>query len=514
MLNNSKNIYNLLKHVALLHPKKAAIYTERGKITYEKLLSFTDKIASYLQQHIKAGDNIGIFMENSWQYIVATYAISAVGAVFVPINAALKSKELSYILSDANIEFMFCSDTLKDTVFKSIAIHQCNTIVWVGDENNRRDFVKILEKNISFTPKKVDLNDNAAIFYTSGTTGTPKGAILSNKNLLSSYNAFISHIKLRKSDRTALYLPMHLSFSLLPLAIIPLCYGSSIVLTRFISAENLLKTFALKRVTILFATPSIHTMLLKVPNTLLMNLFCKIRIVVSGGSSISVDIATKIQEKYKKAIFFEAYGLVEASTIVTANPIDRVKIGSVGVPLLDYKIKIIDSYDLELPKSVIGEIIIKGDNIMKSYLNSSIGNPCSVNNGWLYTGDLGYLDNDGYLYITGRKKDLIIYNFIHIYPSEIEPIIESFDGVKEVAVVAKKDKINNEIPVAFIVKEEDKSLNIDNLRKYLNGFLAKAKIPKEFIVIDELPRNASGKVLKRVLREMANDKNEHLSVDK
>ena len=196
--------------------------------------------------------------------------------------------------------------------------------------------------------------------------------------------------------------------------------------------------------------------------------------------------------------------MVEASTLATANPVDRVKIGSVGVALLDYQIKIIDSYDLELPHRTIGEIIIKGDSIMKSYLNSSIDNPCNVNNGWLYTGDLGYLDEDGYLYISGRKKDLIIYNFIHIYPSEIEPIIESYNGVKEVAVVAKKDTINNEIPVAFIVKEEDKSLNIDNLRKYLDGFLAKAKIPKEFILIDELPRNASGKVLKKDLRALIN----------
>ncbi len=504
MANNETSIYNLLKHTALLHPKKVAIFTEKGKLNYETLLKYTNKIASYLQLHVKAGDNIGIFMENSWQYIVATYAISAVGATFVPINAAFKSKELSYILNDANIECMFCSDTLKDIASKSIAIHQCKTIIWVGNENKRRDFAKILEKDISFTPYNAQLEDNATIFYTSGTTGVPKGAILSNKNIITTYKAIIEHIKLRKSDRIALYLPMHLSFNLIPLVITPICYGSAVVLTRFISAQNLLKTFALKRVTILFATPTIFALLIDSPDNLLVDIFNRIRYIISGGSTINKNIAEKIQSKFKRATFLEAYGLVESCTVITANPVDKVKIGSVGVPLLDYKVKIIDSYELELPSRVIGEIVVKGDNIMKSYLNSSIDNPCSINNEWLYTGDLGYLDEDGYLYITDRKKDLIIYNFIHIYPSEVEPIIESYDGVKEAAVVAKKDKISNEIPVAFIAKEEDASINIDNLRKYLEGFLAKAKIPKKFIIIDTLPRNASGKVMKKTLREIVN----------
>ncbi len=505
MIIDHTSIYNLFKHTANKYPKKAAILTDKGKINYEKLLEYTNKIASYLQLNIRPGDNIGIFMENTWQYIVATYAISAVGATFVPISSYLKSKELSYVLTDANIKCMFCSDILKDIVSKSVALHQCETIIWVGNDNNRRDFARILDQDISFTPYKADLNDNAAIFYTSGTTGSPKGAILSNKNILSTYRALTSHIKMRQSDRMALYLPMHLSFSLIPLAIVPICHGASVVLTRFTSMENLLKTFALKRVTILFATPAIHAKLIQVPNNLVVNLFNRIRYVVSGGSPLNDEIAYEIQKKFKKAIFLEAYGLVEASTLVSANPIDKVKIGSVGVPLLDYQVKIVDSYGLELPRRVVGEIIIKGDGVMKSYLNSTIDNPCSVNAGWLYTGDLGYIDNDGYIYISGRKKDLIIYNSMHIYPREIEPLIESFDGIKESAVIAKKDRIYNEIPIAFIVQKEGSSINIDKLRSYLQGFLSQAKVPQEFIIVEELPRNASGKVQKNILREQINN---------
>ena len=502
MKNEFNSIYYLFKHTATKQAKKTAIFTETTKLNYGQLLEYTNKIAAYLQNNnIKKGDNVGIFMDNGWQYIVVTYAISAVGAVFVPINSSLKSKELSCILSDANIQSIFCSYSLKDIAAKSIAIHQCDTFIWVGDEENRKDFASILEQDISFSPKEVNLEDNAAIFYTSGTTGIPKGAILSNKNILSSYKAMVTHTKLRKNDRTAIYMPMHLSFGLIPLSIIPICHGVSVVILKYKSALDLLKNIALKRVTLLFATPAVHAQLIQVPNSLLTNIFSRIRLVVSGGSTLNIKLAQKIQEKFKKAKFIEAYGLSEGSVLVTANPLNKAKLGSVGVPLLNYKIKIIDSYGIELSRRAIGEILISGDCVMKSYLNSSIDNPCSVTNGWLHTGDIGYLDDDGYLYVSGRKKDLIIYNAMHIYPNEVEPIIDSFDSIRESAVVAKKDSSSNEIPIAFIVPEEGKTINIDNLNQYIKGFLASYKIPHEYIILDKLPRNASSKVLKKVLRE-------------
>ena len=508
MNNDFNSIYNLFKHSANKYPKKTAIFTEKRKINYGQLLDYTNKIAAYLQQHIKQGDNVGMFMDNSWQYIVATYAISAVGATFVPINSTLKSKDLSYILSDANIKCIFCSEALRDIATKSIAIHQCDTIIWVDNEQNKKDFASILEQDISFTPKNIQSEDNAVIFYTSGTTGVPKGTILSNKNILSTYKAMATHIKLRKSDRTALYLPMYLPFSLLPLAIIPICHGASIVLFRYKSALDLLKNLAFKRVTILFAAPVIHAKLIQVPDNLLIDIFNRIRVIVSGSSTLNSIIANKIQDKFKKAQFIEVYGLSEGSIMVAASPLEKAKNGSAGLPLLNYQIKVIDSYGLELSANTIGEIIIKGDCVMKGYLNSTIDSACSIKNGWLYTGDLGYLDDDGYLYISGRKKDLIIYNSMHIYPSQIEPLIDSFEGIKESTLVARKDKICNEVPIAFIVEEEGKHVNLDNLNQHLKGFLASHKIPTEYIIIKELPRNASGKVLKKVLRERVNKPSE------
>jgi len=504
-MTDNNTVYTLFKHTANKYPKKIAIFTQKGKINYETLLTYTNKIAAYLQQHIKKGDNIGIFMENSWQYVVATYAISAVGATFVPINSTLKSKELSYILNDADIKCLFASHSLEESVFKSIAIYKCNKIVWVGNKNIKRDFAAILEKDISFSPKYTKDEDTAAIFYTSGTTGMPKGAMLSNKNILSIYKYMIYDMKLKKSDRLAIFLPMHFTFTLLPLTILPICYGASTILTRYHSAQELIKTLVLKRATILFAVPIIYTQLVKISNNWFTDTFNRIRLVISGTSPISIDLIEKVQEKFKKAIFIEGYGLTETTGVTAINPSNNIKLGSVGKAISECEIKIVDSYDIALPPRTVGEIIIKGNNIMKSYLNSNINNPCSIYNGWLFTGDLGYLDDDGYLYITGRKKDLIIYNSFHIYPQEVESIINTFEGIKESTLIGKTDDFGNEIPIAFIVQEDNYSININKLKKYIEGFLSKTKIPQEFIIIDTLPRNRSGKVLKNVLRNKLNE---------
>ena len=496
-------VYDLFADSASNHYKKTALYCQNEKLRYDDLLSFVNRVAAFMQKFgIKKGDKVGIFMENSWEYIVAVYAILATGAIVVPIDCRVKSKELSFILDDSNIVFLFSSDSLRNIVAKSIAIHRCKAIVWVGNGTRGIRFRQTIKEDLEFKRVDLSLEDEAFIFYTSGTQGKPKGAILTNKNVLTSLLLVKNHINLREQDRVILFLSLDHSFVLLFITILPLSFGASIVLHKYSGCDDLLKEITLKRVTILFSVPLIYNQLVNAEINWLIETFNKLRLLVCGGSAIDKNIAIALNNKFNKAKFIEGYGLTESSAIVSANPLNKPKFGSVGVPLNGVKVKIVDSYDVELPSRSIGEIIVSGDNVMKCYINIKTLDECRVKNGWLYTGDLGYLDEDGYLYIVDRKKDLIISKEGHIYPREVEEIINNFEGVKESAVVGKELNDGYEEPVAFLVQSSQNLINIDNLKNYLKGFLANYKIPKEYIVIEELPRNSRGKILKRELKQM------------
>jgi len=501
------SLYDALKIASQNNPHKIAIYSGKLKLSFYKLLEYSSNVAAYLQNAgVKPGDRVGIFMDNSWEYVVAIYAISKAGGVAVPINSSLKSKELSYILGDADVCYMFCDEKYKDIVSKSIALHKCETVIWVGNSIKGKKFNIIIET--AKTPKKINCksSDTSLILYSSGTQGISKGSILTVKNICSSHQAIFDHVHLQVKDRSIVFLPMHHSFILLVATLFPINSGASIVIGKYQTPKQLLDECALKRVTILVGIPALYISLLETKKSWLFKTFNKLRLLVCGGYPIPKNIITKVQHKFKRAKFIEGYGLTETSAVVSANPLNAQKIGSVGVPLLDYRVKVVDSYDTEVPTRVIGEIAISGNNIMKSYLNSSLDHQCSIKDNWLYSGDLGYLDEDGYLYIVSRKKDLIINKMNHIYPREIEEIIENFDAILESAVVAKQDDLCGSIPIAFIILKEDKTVHIDNLKKYLKGFLADYKIPKDFIILEEFPRNSSGKVLKHKLREMLSSK--------
>jgi len=497
------SLYNALKNASQNNPHKIAIYSEKLKLSFNKLLEYSSNIAAYLQDiGVKPGDSVGIYMDNSWEYIVAIYAISRAGAVAVPINNTLKSKELSYILNDANIYYMFCNDKYKDIISKSIALHNCEKIIWVGNSKQPINFNNIIK--MAKTPKVLNnkSSDIALILYTSGTQGVSKGAIITVDNIISNHKAIHNHVNFTTRDRGMAFLPMYHSFALLVATLFPINSGASIVIGNYKNPKELLNECALKRVTFFVGIPALYSSLVDIKQNWVFTTFNKLRFLICGGYPISKELILKVQNSFKRAQFIEGYGLTESTAVATANPLNKQKIGSVGVPLLDYKIKIFDSYDVETSENVIGEIVISGSNIMKTYLNSSIYSQCTIRNCWLHTGDLGYFDEEGYLYIVGRKKDLIIHKMNHIHPHEVEDIINNFDAVLESSVVAKKDDKYGEVPIAFIVAKKDKTVHIDNLKIYLKGFLAEYKIPKDFIILEQFPRNASGKVLKRKLREM------------
>lgn len=501
------NFYEMLYENAKHRGRKTALFQDDKKISYNKLLNMSDRLAAYLHEEgIKSGDKVAIFMRNSIEFVVSIFAISKIGAVVVPINTFLKSNELAYILEDSSAVALIASSNFEKIVHDAEASKLCRKIIWEGglrlSDDINVSFDDAVANDIKYPPVMRKLDDLAVIFYTSGTTGKPKGAMLSFKNIFS--NSASAEILLGVSfkDRNIIFLPMFHSFTFSIGVILPIYVGASIVIIQSVRPfSNIFKQVLLKRVTIFIGIPDVYNALVKAKLPWYFMWFNSIRIFVSGASALRPATLKSMSEKFKRAKMLEGYGLSESSPAVCINPLDKQKVGSVGPAMPGYEIKIVDDELKELPRGEIGDIIIHGDNVMMGYLNRPEATEETIVNGWLITGDMGYMDEEGYLYIVDRKKDLIISKGINIYPKEIEEVIESFDGIAMSAVIGIPDENSGEIPVAYIEVEDDKEIDIKELKGYLKSKLANYKIPRHIHIIDELPKNATGKVLKRVLKE-------------
>ena len=502
------NFYEMLWFYGTKHSRRKALFVGEETLRYGELLERVDAFAGFLHtKGILPDEKVALFLRNSWEFVVAILAISKVGAITVPINTFLKSEELSYILEDSEAALLIASAGFEKVVHGSRARESVRGIVWEGGlrlaDNFDTTFEEALEVKSRGKPVMRTLDDLAVIFYTSGTTGKPKGAMLSYKNILSNAESGSQLFHITSKDRTIVFLPMFHSFTFSIGVILPLYVGAGIVIIPSIRPfSNIFKQALLKRVTIFFGVPDVYNALAKAKLPWYFMWFNKIRIFVSGAAPLQHKTLAAMRKKFRRAKMLEGYGLSESSPATCINPLHKQKERSVGPAMPGYEIKIVDENMVELPRGEVGEIILKGDHVMQGYLNRPEATAETIVNGWLLTGDMGYMDEEGYLYIVDRKKDLIISKGINIYPSEIEEVIDSYPGVEVSAVIGVPDEKNGEVPIAYVeLEEEADGFDLGALKKYLREQLANYKIPRQIHLIEELPKNATGKVLKRVLKE-------------
>lgn len=501
------NFYELITYQANKRGKKTALFVDEVKITYQEILAAADRFAGFLSdQGVQKGDKIALFLRNSPEFIYTIFAASKLGAIVVPINTFLKEDELSYILEDSGSSLLVASSNYDKVVNSSNASALCRCIVWEGDHTVQGEkhysFVEALNTKLTTEHTDTRLEETAVIFYTSGTTGKPKGAMLSHKNIFSNGQCGMMHIKVTPRDRGIVFLPMFHSFTFTIAVMLPMYVGMSIVIIRSIQPfSNIFKQTLLKRVTLFFGIPDVYNALAKAKLPWYFMWFNNIRAFISGAAALQAKTLDAMAKKFKRATLLEGYGLSEASPAVCMNTLKKQKAGSVGTALYGYQIKIVDQELNEVHRGAIGDIIVKGDNVMQGYLNRPTATEETVINGWLLTGDVGYMDDEGFLFIVDRKKDLIIAKGINIYPREIEEVIDRFESVAISAVIGISDEKNGEVPVAYVELEEGaERLDEAALKKYMREHLANYKIPKQIHVIETLPKNATGKVLKRVLK--------------
>ena len=501
------NFYEIIEKNAILYKNSTAYFIDNRKISWKEFKQKIDSFSNELYTlGVKKGDKIPILLSNSLEFIIALHAIQKIGGIVVPINTFLKEDEIVFILNDIEATLLITSKKFEKNIQNISQKTSINKIIWEGlkkSDKTNISFEEMLNNNSSYeTNQKTNIEDLAFIIYTSGTTGNPKGAMLTYKNIFSNILGVNEIVKITKKDKFIAYLPMFHSFTLTVNLLLPLYSASSVVIIKsVIPFSNIIKQTLLKRVTIFTGIPDVYSALSKAKIPFYFHWFNKIKFFISGAAPLSKEVLKNFQNKFKKAKLLEGYGLSECSPVVAVNRPEFQKPDSVGPAIPGVQIKIVDENLMEVPIGKEGEIIVKGDNVMKGYYKKEDITNETIINGWLLTGDIGKVDEDGYLFILDRKKDLIINKGINIYPREIEEVCLKYPGIKECAVIGIKEKNMDEIPVAFIEIEEDKDVDKNDLKNFLKSHLANYKVPKYIYQVTNLPKNATGKVLKRKLRE-------------
>ncbi|NPA51538.1 MAG: AMP-binding protein [Aquificae bacterium] len=495
------------------HKGTALIHKDQN-ISYKTVIQEVKRFSSILD--INLGDKVSIFSENRPQWVYALFSIWERGGIPVPIDFMSTPQEVTYILKDCKPSTIFCSKTTEKVLKEAILPldYKPNIIIF--------EDVKNLNLHSYPSPKRKK-EDPALILYTSGTTGTPKGVVLTFDNLLSNIEGILEVKIASKEDKTLAILPFHHSYPLMVSLLIPIYLGATIIFLEKLSADEILEKMNRYKVSILIGVPRLYSLFhrnifskidkklttrylfktVKIINSKKLSklVFKKVHNVfggnikyfVSGGAKLDIEIAKDLSALGFNII--EGYGLTETSPIVTFNPPEKIKLGSVGKPIKDVYIKLEN-----------GEVLVKGRNVMKGYYNRPEDTAKVLKNGWLYTGDLGYIDNEGYLFITGRKKEIIVLpNGKNINPEEIEQkILKISDLVKEVGVIQENGKLVAIIYPNLEKLKEKKILNLKETLKWEVIDVYNRKVPdykriyKFYIVKTELPKTRIGK-LKRFL---------------
>ena len=487
---------------AKCRPTKTALFWGEREYSYSELWSLTRSVADHLQNqfHVKPGDRVGLWFKNCPEFIPALFGILAIGGVAVPINNFLKTEEVNFIVQDAGINTLI-TDAELGSHFHSLHSSRPQLRLFKVEELNLPDLGKVTESNSKLKTNfcKAKGSDLAVLIYTSGTTGRPKGAMLSHANLLHNVESCRIVLKTVDVDRFAVLLPLFHSYMLTVGLLLPLIVGGSILLIKSLHpVRNVLQEILQRQATVLPGIPQFYRSMAnaQIPVPL------PLRICVSGAAPLPVQILTEFEVKFHIPLI-EGYGLSEASPVVTKNPLDGTrKPGSIGLPIPHVQVSIQDDSGRELGPNEIGELCVRGGNVMQGYWNQPEETAKVMRHGWLLTGDIGYRDQEGYYFITDRKKDMLLVNGINVYPREIEEVMYQFPGVKEAAVVGKPDSRKGEQPIAFLAANEGAVVEETALRHFLRKHLADYKVPRKVVVLPSLPRNATGKILKTALRQM------------
>ena len=508
---NLINVGEWITKWAKIQPDKTAIISEDVPYTYLDFKIQVNRLSNFfLEQGLKKGDRVAVLLRNCRQFLEIFFALSGIGGILVPLNWRLALPELEFIMSDSGSDFTIFDYEFLESAEKLRKRLPVNThVVCTSGEGQRRgetphwaiDYQAAVASCLGSPPKlqwSAGDDDPHILMYTSGTTGLPKGAVLSHrKTFFNVLNASI-YYDLSKHDASIVGRPLFHSGGLI-VDMAPVIYrGGTVIIKKRFTPEEILTTVEKHRVTLLELPATVFSFILnecKPEEHDLSSLKC----CFTGGERVPVSLLRDYAEK--GIPLSQVYGLTEASTLFWL-PMEKAveKMGSVGQPVMHSEVEIVDEEDRPVKMGETGEVVVKGPIVMNGYWNRDDLTDEVIKDGWFYTGDLARMDEDGFVYIVDRKKDMFISGGENVYPAEIEKVLLGHPGIADAAVVGVSDKKWIEVGKAFLVAREGITLDAGEIHRFLEENLAKYKIPKYIELVERLPKTASGKIKKAGLR--------------
>jgi long-chain acyl-CoA synthetase len=484
-------------------PDKTAIIFNEERISYADLDDRVRAFANYLESKgITRGDKVMLDAGNCPEFIYIYFGTVRNAAIIVPVNPMLTTSELAYIAKDSESKYLIIKEEVlqklghtEETLSEQLGliVFALNESFIAGAMASPRDDFDLVK----------DMRDLSTFLYTSGTTGYPKAVMLTHFNIIA--NSWQNKLALETvpEDIFLCVLPMFHVFACTAAVLMPLFLGGTVVIVETFQPKSVIGALLEHNTTVFFGVPAMYMVFIEAGKNNIF--FPKLRLAISGGAPLPVDIYYKSKEIANLPII-EGYGLTEASPSSAFNPPSGVhKPGSIGLALVEIDAIIGGENDEELPIGEVGELLLRGPNVMQGYYRKPEETAETLRNGWLHTGDLAKMDEDRYIYIVDRKKDMIIVAGLNVYPREIEEVLYQHPKIRDAAVVGEEDQLRGESAVAYIVLKEEETAHHKEILRWLKERLAVYKIPRRLIFIDELPRNSSGKILKRKLIEKNSD---------
>jgi long-chain acyl-CoA synthetase len=481
----------MLEESSHRYANNAATIYDGKSLTYEALHSAVNSLGNALRSlGIQKGDKVAIMLPNCPEFVISYFAVQKIGAVAVTINILSTSYELRHLIGNSDAKCLITETPLAKR-YEEIRddFPLCNHIITTSGLDTASQFREIIEKG-PFTLEMPDIADDdpAVMIYTAGLTGRPLGAVLTNGNLLSQSDLLWSVYNATEKDRGLAVIPLFHAFGAVANMLAAIRIGAGIVLMDRFTMEAILGSVEKDKVTYIAAVPRLFLGMVMYPETEKYDL-SSLNFCLTGGSTMPPDFIPMFEDKFR-CILREGYGLTEASPVCSVGRREMVhKPGSIGTVIPGVEAKAVDDGGNEVPRGEIGELVIRGVNVMKGYYKNEEATGQVIRNGWLYTSDLAKIDEDGYIFLTGRKKRMVITSGFNVYPREVEMILELHPAVQSAMVVGKPDLMRGEIVTALIVRNPDMPVNERELTRHCRHYLSSYKVPRaiEFVESIDLP---------------------------